>query len=161
MKIMPITQQSLSNKPCVQNNQPNFEGRYRRLKLEELGKKGSLSQRVIDAFGEIIKFGTDQYLSVTVRKLRKGERIKQLLGPCSHPKRVFDAYHKQNLRFTVTDKVTKERHFMERFICPEKNDDPNVTVNESVTSLVQSLMDSFPQSMNWEGLAKALKGSKS
>lgn len=162
MRIMQITQQNLNNKQCVQNNQPNFQGIFVKEALGELDAVGSLSRRVIDVFGEIVKFGTDKFLKVTVRKLEKNEPIKFLLSPCYHTKPEHDfKHHSQNLRYTLVDTKTGKEEFIEQFVCSEKNDDQNVTVNESVASLLQTLMEKFPQRMNLEGVAKRLKGSKS
>lgn len=157
---MLITQQNLNNKPCVQNNQPNFKGTFVKEALGELDAAGSLSRRVIDAIGGIVEFGADKFLKVTARKL-KPEEHSDALFMCYHTRPEHDhKIHHQNLRFTVEDASSGEEHIIDHFVCEERNNDLTLTVNQDVFSVLATLMEKFPQRLNLEGLAEALKKSK-
>lgn len=145
---MPITQQNLNNRPCVQNNQPSFSGSFTQENPTELVKVfpvDSTSAGAVDIFGEFVKHCTVSNLAVTVSKPLKGQ-LMEIGGEAD--------LSISNIQILATDLSSKATKVFQHYLNPE------VSVNENTNRLVRSLMRVCPEHMDWKNLAEVLKTVK-
>lgn len=154
MRVMPLMQQDLNNRTFAANNQPNFKGVFKKVRLKKFEAQNPVVRRVLDVFGEIVEASTNSDITVTVRKIpRKG------IPQGKHPQEEFwDESLKswvnryKNLHFTISDTSLNGNRTFSRYIgCGRK-------VNEMVGILFNNLMESGK--INWIDWAKALKKAK-
>ena len=156
MRIMPIAQQNLNNRPCVKNNQPNFKGVFVKEMLGELDKSGSIGARILDAFKTLVEKGTDSLLKVTARGVKPEETNSLCSFMVKCPELEF-RMRACNLRVICLDIETGKEIFMDEFVSLEKNPDAQQNVNQTLLSLLKGLVEKVPEHMNLEGLVTALK----
>ncbi len=158
MRIMPLMQQNLNNRPCVQNNQPNFEGVFVRenpLILEKVFPKGSVGAKVLDVVEVLVNKYTAKHLRVTAEPMPAGE-AEEILLMANNEVRVSAM---TNLKLTAVEnrpEVPGEgfQTTLRAYVGDKYGD-----VNNNANFLIQEL--TLPQfDFDWQGIAEALKTIK-
>lgn len=158
MRVMPVTQQNLNNRPCVQNNQPNFKGTFLRenpLALDRVFTAGSVGAKVLDVFEQIINKGTNKHLIVTVEPMPEKEAASVMFFKEGLPD---GGGAMQNLKITWADKNPEAEKAFEETIGAYIGSERDVNIN--VSELIKKLLNQFNDYINWEDIAEALKAVK-
>jgi hypothetical protein len=154
MRVMPITQQNLNNRPYVQNNQPNFKGLFVRenlLALERVFPKGSVGAKVLDVFEQIVNKCTNRHFHVTVEPMPKNEANLVMF----FEEGLSDGGAMQNLKITWADKKPEAKKSFTETVGAYVDEERDVNTN--ISNIMKNLLDQFGDYINWEGIAAALE----
>lgn len=170
MRIMPLVQQNLNNRPCVKNNQPNFNGIFVRENPHELEKmfprtfvgaevldkvtpNDSVGAKVLDILELIINSkATSPHLRVTVSPVTEKSAGGGVLF--FDPEKLTLWEERNNLEINLAD-VRPENKASEETIGVYL--DPEESVDTNISGIMSKLLDRFKGYFNWENIAQALR----